>query len=58
MHVSWPGELIGVGLNRTLGRLRESVQCDDTGPIPVAGPAYTHAVGGNLTVVCKLGFLA
>lgn len=34
----------------------ESVQCD-IGPFPVAGPAYTRAVGGGLTVVCMSNIL-
>lgn len=34
----------------------ESVQCDDIGPFPVAGPANIHAFGSDSTLVCRLGF--
>lgn len=47
-----------MGSNPDLGKLSESMQCDDIGSILVAGSAYTRAVGGNSMVVCSLGFSA
>lgn len=31
------------------------MQCDDIGPIPAAGPAYTWAVGDSTVVTCAYG---